>query len=388
MDALLSPRHHDLRTTLELAVLDGELDSVDRDAEAAERDSQDAFRAFALAVAKKLGNGGFFRHAVADVKTHKVDSRALCITREEVAWASGLCDTLIAMQGLGSYPVALAGTGQLRDDLLSDAASGKRIGAFAITEQGAGSDVSAIATRAVRNGDDYVLTGSKTFISNAGIADFYTIFARTGDGARGLTAFLVDGRAHGLSTAHAITVNAPHVIGELVLDNVAVPSGNRLGEEGEGLRLAMATLDRYRPSVGAAAVGFAQRALDDSVSRVKNRVQFGRPLSEYQATQMRLAEMATDLEAARALVYRAAHAADEATARGDGHRTTREASMAKLFATEAAQRIVDAAVQLHGGLGVVRGVTVERLYREVRALRIYEGTSEIQKLVIARDLLK
>ena len=266
---------------------------------------------------------------------------------------------------------------------LPDAADGRTIGAFAMTEPDAGSDAGAIATRAVRDGDDYVLDGAKIFISNATIASFFVVFARTAEGPkRAISAFVVDADHPGLTIGRRQEMMAPHPIAEVQLSGCRVPSAQRLGEEGDGMRLALGTLDFFRSSVGAAACGLASRALDESRAHVQSRRQFGSPLSGFQLTQAALADMATELDAARLLVYRAAWVKD-----AGAERLTRESAMAKLFATEAAQRIVDRAVQLHGGAGVERGAVVERLYREVRALRIYEGTSEIQRLVIARQLL-
>ena len=311
------------------------------------------------------------------------DLRSLCIAREALAAADGLADAVFAVHGLGSYPIALSGNRASAERYLPDAARGRAIGAFAMTEPDAGSDPASIATRARREGDEYVLDGTKIVISNATIASFFVVFARTADTPkRGISAFVVDAGHPGLSIARRQEVIAPHPIAEIRFSGCRVPAAQRLGEEGDGMRLALSTLDFFRPSVGAAACGFAWRALEQSRGYVQRRRQFGSPLSDFQLTQAALADMATELDAARLLVYRAAWAKDSGTGR-----VTRESAMAKLFATEAAQRIVDRAVQLHGGSGVERGTIVERLYREVRALRIYEGTSEIQRLIIARDLL-
>lgn len=311
------------------------------------------------------------------------DLRSLCVIREALAAASGLVDAVFAVQGLGSYPLRLSGDQQLASRYLPRVADGSAIAAFAMTEPEAGSDAGAMQTRAVRDGDAYVLDGTKVFISNATIASFFTVFARTAEGdRRPISAFVVDADMPGLTIARRQTVMAPHPIAELRFAGCRVPATQRLGQEGDGMRLALGTLDFFRTSVGAAACGFASRALDESIRRTTARRQFGSPLSEFQLTQAALAQMATDLDAARLLVYRAAWTKDQGAAR-----VTREAAMAKLFATEAAWRIVDRAVQLHGGTGVERGSVVERLYREVRALRIYEGTSEIQHLVIARHFL-
>jgi acyl-CoA dehydrogenase len=314
-----------------------------------------------------------------------LDVRALCVVREQLSYESSLADLMFAMQGLGSFPVALAGANDIKRQLLPEVKSGGAIAAFAITEPEAGSDVSALQTTARRDGASYVLDGVKTFISNAGLADFYTVFAKTdmAKGSKGISAFVVEKHASGFYFEEKIELIAAHPIGRIRFDGCRVPLSNLLGGEGEGFKIAMTTLDTFRPTVGAAAVGLARRALDEAIGYARRRVQFGRPLSEFQATQMKLAEMATELDAARLLVYRAAWKKDT-----EAGRVTLESAMAKLFATEAAQRIVDAAVQIHGGTGVVRGSVVEHLYREVRALRIYEGTSEIQKLVIASQLLK
>ena len=311
------------------------------------------------------------------------DLRSLCVAREALASASGVTDAVFAVQGLATFPLASSGNRAMAGRYLPDAAEGRSIGAFAMTEPGAGSDASAIATRAARDGDDYLLDGTKIFISNATIASFFVVFARTSDGAkRAISAFVVDGRHPGVTIARRQAMMAPHPIAEVHLTGCRVPSAQRLGEEGDGMRLALGTLDFFRSSVGAAACGLAGRALEESRAHAQVRRQFGSPLAEFQLTQAALADMATELDAARLLVYRAAWAKD-----AGAERLTRESAMAKLFATEAAQRIVDRAVQLHGGAGVERGAVVERLYREVRALRIYEGTSEIQRLVIARQLL-
>jgi acyl-CoA dehydrogenase len=313
----------------------------------------------------------------------RVELRDLTVLRAVLGYRSSLADTMFAMQGLGSYPVTLAGTDGQRAALLPRVARGEAICAFAITEPEAGSDVSGIATRAVRDGDSYLLDGEKTFISNAGIADHYVVFARTADDRhRGISAFCVEGGANGLTTT-PIELIAPHPIGTVRFAGCRIPLSARLGEEGDGFKLAMATLDFFRTSVGAAAVGMAARARDEAIARVKTRRQFGKPLAEFQATQIAIAEMAMDVAASTLLVLSAAHRLDVTAAP-----SAVDAAMAKLYATEAAQRVIDRAVQLHGGQGVVAGAIVERLYREVRALRIYEGTSEIQKLVIARSLLR
>jgi acyl-CoA dehydrogenase len=310
-----------------------------------------------------------------------MDLRALVAVREQLAYFSSLADTAFAMQGLGSYPVSRAGTEAQKNRWLAAVVAGDVLASFAVTEPEAGSDLGGVRTRATAEGAVWRLRGVKTFISNAGIAGMYTVLARSGDAAehRGLSMFLVDAQAPGISVK-PLEPMAPHPLGEVRFDGAPALL---LGQEGEGYRLALATLDTFRPSVGAAACGLAARALEEAVRWAQARRQFGRALADFQATQMALAEMHVDLEAARLLVRRAAWLKDRGA-----ERIGAEGATAKLFATEAAQRVVDRAVQIHGGQGVMRGATVERLYREVRALRIYEGTSEIQKLVIARHILK
>lgn len=354
-----------------------------RDAGSSENEESESRRLVAT-----LGSEGLLAWTVPDAfdaDTNTLDVRALCIVREQLSYESSLADLMFAMQGLGSFPLTLAGTIDLKRRLLPLVKSGEAIAAFAITEPEAGSDVSAIQTTARRDGADYVIDGVKTFISNAGLADFYTVFAKTAleKGSKGISAFVVEKNNPGFSFEEKIELIAPHPIGRIRFDGCRVPVSSLLGEEGQGFRIAMTTLDTFRPTVGAAAAGLARRALDEAVNYAKHRVQFGKPISEYQSIQIKLADMATELDAARLLVYRAAWKKDSGA-----DRVTIEAAMAKLYATEAAGRIIDAAVQIHGGTGVVRGSVVERLYREVRALRIYEGTSEIQKLIIAGQLLR
>ena len=310
-------------------------------------------------------------------------ARALCLLRETLAWHSGLVDLAFVMQGLGSYPIALAGSAEVRDRWLPAVARGKAIAAIGLTEPGAGSDLGGIALTARRSGGDYVLDGEKTFITNAPVADLICLFARTSDdGVRGLSAFAVPADHPGLDRSGRMEVIAAHPIGSLRFNAVRIPVAWRLGEEGEGARIALATLSRFRPTVGAAAVGLARRALDEATQRAKERVQFGRPLAEQQGIQAKLADAATHLAAARLLVAQAALKLDA------GQKAVRESSMAKLFATETAAAVADEAVQIFGGLGVMKGTIVERIYREVRAMRIYEGTSEIQRTVIAKELLR
>jgi acyl-CoA dehydrogenase len=331
-----------------------------------------------------LAQAGLLGCAVA--RGTKLDIRTLCLIREKLAHSSSLADLAFVMQGLGTYAMSQAAHEHIRDFWLSRASGGRAIAAFALTEPDAGSDVAAIQTSAQPDGDAYVINGRKRFISNAGIADFYTVFARTGTregGRAALSAFVVGAKVPGLSIVERTALMAAHPIGEIEFDNCRVPVENMIGNEGDGFGLAMDTLDVFRPSVGAAACGMAHRALDEAVRYASSRKQFGRLLAEHQLVQEKLADMITELDAARLLVYRAAYLKDTGS-----RRVTREASEAKLFATEAAGRIIDSAVQIHGGSGLVRGTVVERLYRDVRALRIYEGTSEIQKIVIANQLLK
>jgi len=331
-----------------------------------------------------LASAGVLNYAVAE---KRLDIRSLCLIREALAYASPLADLAFVMQGLGTYAIAQAAPDHVREFWLARAANGKAIAAFALTEPDAGSDVASLQTTARRDGETYVINGRKRFISNAGIADFYTVFARTGtreDGRATLSAFVVGAKMPGFTVVERTPLMTPHPIGEIAFNDCRVPAEDMVGNEGDGFRLAMETLDTFRASVGAAACGMARRALDEAVRYASVRKQFGRLLCEHQLVQEKLADMVTELDAARLLVYRAAHLRDTSP----DARVTREASEAKLFATEAASRVVDSAVQIHGGAGLVHGSVVERLYREVRALRIYEGTSEIQKLVIAGQLLK
>ncbi len=330
-----------------------------------------------------LAQAGLLKYSVAQ---SQLDVRSLCLVREALAYSSALADLAFVMQGLGTYAVAKSAPDHVRDFWVARALDGKAIAAFALTEPEAGSDVAAIQTTARRDGETYVIDGRKRFISNAGIADFYTVFARTGtraDGRAELSAFVVGSKMQGFTVVERTPLIAPHPIGEIAFDGCRVPAEDMVGKEGDGFVLAMETLDTFRASVGAAACGMARRALDEAVRYASSRKQFGRPLAEHQLVQEKLADMVTELDAARLLVYRAAYLKDTTN-----RRVTREASEAKLFATEAAWRIIDSAVQVHGGTGLVRGNIVEQLYRDIRALRIYEGTSEIQKLVIANQLLK
>ncbi len=314
-----------------------------------------------------------------------VQARALCLIREALAEGSALADLAFATQALGSYPITLAGSEELKARYLPRVASGEAITAFALTEAQAGSDVVAIQSRAVKREREYILNGEKRFISNAGVANVYTVFAKTNPdlGSKGLSAFVVGADTPGFSVKELTRVMAPHPIGVVAFEDCRIPENHLLGAEGQGLAIALQTLDLLRPTVGAAACGLAARALNEALRYASHRKQFGKLLAEFQAIQLKLADMATELDAARLLVYRAAWVKDQT-----GSEARLEASMAKLFATEAAQEIIDQALQIHGGVGVVTGSAVERLYREVRALRIYEGTSEIQRLQIAKQLLK
>lgn len=331
--------------------------------------------------ARSLGDAGLLTQAA---PMGPIDVRSLCLIREILARHSGLADFAFAMQGLGSGAISLFGSESLKTDFLPGVRAGAKLAAFALSEPEAGSDVAALAMTAARDGDDYVLNGTKTWISNGGIADFYTVFARTGEGpgAKGLSAFIVDADAKGLRVAERIEVIAPHPLARLEFSGVRVPTERMIGKPGEGFKVAMATLDVFRTTVGAAALGFARLALDEALERTTTRKLFGAPLSDMQMTQAKLAKMAVDIDASALLVYRAAWAKD-----AGAPRITREAAMAKLYATEAAQETIDQAVQLFGALGVVAGTPVEELYREIRALRIYEGASEVQLQIIAKQVL-
>ena len=328
---------------------------------------------------RDLGAAGWLRHSGGEA----LDIRSLCLIRETLARHDGLADFAFAMQGLGMGAVSLFGTPAQRE-WLDRTRAGQAISAFALTEPGSGSDVARTATTARRDGDEWVLDGEKTYISNGGIADLYVIFARTGEaaGARGLSAFLMPADVAGLDIVSRIEVMAPHPLAHLRLDGVRLPADALIGEAGGGFRIAMTVLDHFRPTVGAAALGFARRALDEAMGRVTDRQLFGAPMSDLQMVQGHLADMALKVDAAALLVYRAAWTKDRGAAR-----ITREAAMAKLYATEAAHDVIDRAVQLFGGDGVRVGTPVESLYREIRALRIYEGASDVQKLVIARAAL-
>ena len=331
------------------------------------------------ALVRQLGQAGWLKYAVGEI-----DTRAICLIRETLARHAGLADFSFAMQGLGSCAISLFGSAANKDAYLARVERGDAIAAFALSEPQAGSDVAAMACAAVLDGDDYVLNGEKTWISNGGIADFYVVFARTGDapGARGISAFIVDAATPGCQIAERINLIAPHPLARLRFDNCRIPASARLGASGQGFKVAMATLDVFRTSVAAAALGFARRAFDAALAHAMQRKMFGQTLADFQLTQAKLAQMATGIDAAALLTYRAAWQRDR------GAKVTKEAAMAKMTATETAQQVIDAAVQLFGGLGVVSGHPVECLYREIRALRIYEGATEVQQLIIARELLR
>ena len=335
-----------------------------------------------------LGAAGLLAHVAPGAyggAREDIDSRTLCLARETLAWHDGLADFSFAMQGLGSGAISLAGSAALKARILPKVAKGELITAFALSEPDAGSDVAAMACGAVLDGDHYVLDGEKTWISNGGIADVYTVFARTGEapGTRGISAFVVWADMPGFEIAERIEVIAPHPLARIQFRNCRVPAGNRLGEAGEGFKIAMRTLDIFRPSVAAAALGFARRALDEALAHTRCRRLFGGTLADLQLTQAKLGDMATMIDAAALLTYRAAWRRDVQKLPA-----TREAAMAKMTATENAQWVIDQAVQLFGGRGVRVGEVIERLYREIRALRIYEGATEVQKLIVARELLK
>ena len=335
---------------------------------------------------KRLAADGWLKHAAPAPGNGKaLDVRSLCLIRETLARHSGLADFAFAMQGLGSGAITLFGNREQQNVYLPAVRNGEKIAAFALSEPAAGSDIAALSTTAVKDGADYVINGEKTWISNGGIADFYTLFARTGEepGARGLSAFIVDADTAGLNIAERIETIAPHPLARLEFRDCRVPHSSLLGKPGEGFRIAMATLDVFRATVGAAALGFARRALEETLHHTSSRQLFGKALADLQMTQEKIADMALAIDAGALLIYRAAWRKDNGA-----ERITREAAMAKLHATEAAQQIIDQAVQLFGGRGVTRGEKTEELYREIRALRIYEGASEIQKLIIARKTIE
>jgi acyl-CoA dehydrogenase len=337
---------------------------------------------------RQLGAAGWLNHAIGGTTygatSEAIDTRAICLIRETLARHSGLADFAFAMQGLGSGAITLFGSAEQKKKYLPRVAEGEAIAAFALSELNAGSDVAAMQCEARRDGDGYILNGDKTWISNGGIADFYVVFARTGEaeGSRGVSAFVVDSDTPGFKLGERVEVIAPHPLARLVFENCRVSSTQLLGEAGRGFKVAMATLDVFRTSVAAAALGFARRALAEALSRATSRKMFGQTLADFQLTQAKLAAMATEIDAAALLTYRAAWLRDQ------GQSVTVEAAMAKWSATETAQRVIDSAVQIFGALGVVSGSVVERLYREIRPLRIYEGATEVQQLIIARGIIK
>lgn len=341
-----------------------------------------------------LGDAGFLRWAVPAGQggaLPALDSRALVIVRETLAFHSPLADFAFAMQGLGSGAITLGGTDEQKTEYLAPVGRGEKIAAFALSEPEAGSDAGALATTALRNGDGWVLNGTKTWISNGGIADFYCLFAKTDTGAvtgtRGISCFLVDADAPGLDASEHIHVMAPHPLATIKLRDCYIPASALLGEENAGFKLAMQTLDIFRASVAAAALGFARRALAEATQHAKSRRMFGHTLADFQLTQAKLGQMAADVDAGALLTYRAAWLRDDAVRRGVSTRVTGEAAMAKMVATENAQRVIDAALQMHGGLGVKVGTKVESLYRDIRSLRIYEGATEVQQLIIGKNVL-
>ena len=337
---------------------------------------------------RDLGRAGWLKYCVPAAyggALEQIDLRSLCILRETLGRHDGLADFSFAMQGLGSGAISIAGNEAQKRRYLPRVAAGEAIAAFALSEPDSGSDVAAMATSARLEGDEYVLEGEKTWISNGGIADFYCVFARTGEapGARGISAFVVDADTPGLEIAKRIDVIAPHPLATLAFRNCRVPAAQRLGDPAGGFKVAMQTLDIFRASVAAAAIGFARRALDEAMARAKSRRMFGQVLADFQLTQAAIADMATGIDSSALLTYRAAWLRDVKRAK-----TTRETAMAKMVATETSQQVIDRAVQIFGGLGVVSGQPVEKLYREIRSLRIYEGATEVQKLIIARETLK
>ena len=353
-------------------------------------ESRDAVDAECIRLVRLLGSGGWLRHAVAG-SAHggaqdQIDTRQLCLLRETLAFHNGLADFAFAMQGLGTGAISLFGTPEQKQRYMPRVASGQALSAFALSEPEAGSDVAAMQCSASLDAatDGYTLNGRKTWISNGGIADFYVVFARTGEapGARGISAFIVDAHTPGLSIEERIDVVAPHPLATLKFEQCHIPASQRIGDAGQGFKVAMATLDVFRTSVAAAALGFGRRALHEAIDWARQRPMFGQRLGDFQITQSKIAQMATLLDAATLLTYRAAWLRDR------GQRITREAAMAKMTATENAQQIIDMAVQMHGGMGVKKGHIVESLYREIRALRIYEGATEVQQLIIGKDVLK
>ena len=376
----LEPQHRELALALERWAAE----NLDDASHARGQATDEACRA----LVKQLGDAGWLRHAVGGRAyggmAEDIDTRSICLIRETLARHSGLADFAFAMQGLGSGAITLHGNETQKREYLGRVAAGSAIAAFALSEPNAGSDVAAMQCAARQDGDGYVLNGEKTWISNGGIADFYVVFARSGEapGSRGITAFIVDADTPGLEIAERIEVIAPHPLARLSFKDCRVAAAQRLGDAGQGFKIAMRTLDIFRTSVAAAALGFARRALDEALQHACSRRMFDHALADFQLTQAKLADMAAAIDAAALLVYRAAWLRDQ------GRAVTKEAAMAKMVATESAQQVIDAAVQILGARGVVSEAPVEKLYRDIRALRIYEGATEVQKLIIARELLK
>jgi acyl-CoA dehydrogenase len=370
--------HRRLAADLDAFIASGGLGEIDHgDADTACKD-----------LVRRLGSAGFLRHCVPRAyggAAEGIDSRALCVMRETLAYHDGLADFAFAMQGLGTGAISLSGSEEMKQRVLPEVARGGLISAFALTEPEAGSDVAAMTSLATKDGDAYVLNGEKIFISNGGIADVYTVFARTGEapGTRGISAFVVLADAPGFEIVERIETIAPHPLARIRFNNCRVPASHLLGPPGEGFKIAMRTLDIFRASVAAAANGFARRALDEAVMHARSRKMFGTTLGDLPTTQSRLGEMATAIDAAALLTLRTAWLRDV-----QKRPTTREAAMAKMTATENAQWVIDQSLQLFGGRGVRCGEITERLYREIRALRIYEGATEVQKLIIGRELMK
>jgi acyl-CoA dehydrogenase len=373
----LDPRHRDLADQLEHWASKHISIAREKDVDAACRK-----------LVRQLGDAGWLRCAIGGTNygawADAIDTRAICVIREILARHSGLADFVFALQGLGSGAITLFGTDTQKQNYLPRVCKGSAIAAFALSEPEAGSDAAALQCSVRQDGDAYVLNGEKTWISNGGIADFYVVFARTGEapGARGITAFVVDSGTTGFEVAERIELIAPHPLALLRFNNCRIPATQRIGGAGHGFKVAMATLDVFRTSVAAAAVGFARRALDEALKRSTSRKMFGQTLADFQLTQAKLATMATGIDAAALLTYRAAWLRDV------GRPVTVEAAMAKMTATETAQQVIDSAVQIFGGLGVMANATVERLYREIRPLRIYEGATEVQQLIVARGIIK
>ena len=374
----MAREHRAFAAELDAFAASGALDALDH------HDTENTCRA----LVRRMGAAGLLRACVPRAYgglADAIESRRICLARETLAYHDGLADFAFAMQGLGTGAISLAGSDELKARVLPRVASGEMIAAFALSEAEAGSDVAAMRCAARTDGDHCVLSGEKTWISNGGIADVYTLFARTDDvpGTRGISAFVIFPDDPGFSIAERIDVIAPHPLATIRLSDMRIPAARRLGTPGEGFKIAMRTLDIFRASVAAAALGFARRALDEALRHARHRPMFGATLADLQLTQAKLGDMATTIDAAALLTYRAAWRRDV-----QGHPTTREAAMAKMAATEGAQWVIDAAVQMLGGRGVRTGEMVESLYREIRALRIYEGATEVQKLIIARELLK